>query len=110
MGEILGQAYVKKYFTPEAKARALEMVNNMEAELRDDGAAHLDDGRRPREGGLAKLEAIAKKIGYPDTWRDYSALTVDRGSFALNSRRARGSRTSASSPRSASRWTGPSGA
>lgn len=90
MGQILGQAYVKKYFTPEAKARALEMVNNIQAEFRSriERLTWMTDATKAK--AFAKLDAIAKKIGYPDTWRDYSALRIEPGSFAVNLDRAQG--------------------
>jgi putative endopeptidase len=84
MGEALGQAYVEKTFTPEAKARALEMVRNMEAVLRDRLTSLEWMSEATRQQAIVKLDAIMNKIGYPDKWRDYSALTVARRPFVLN--------------------------
>jgi putative endopeptidase len=89
LGEALGQAYVAKYFKPQAKARALEMVHNLEAALREDIQNLPWMGAETKKQALIKLDAIVNKIGYPDKWRDYSALHVDRGSHALNAFRAR---------------------
>jgi putative endopeptidase len=84
LGEALGQVYVQKYFPPEAKARALEMVHNLIAALRDDLQTLPWMGSDTRTQATAKLEAFAVKIGYTDKWRDYSALKIDRTSFAEN--------------------------
>ena len=88
LGEALGQAYVQKYFPPAAKARALEMVHNLLAALRDDLQTLPWMGPETRAQATAKLEAFAVKIGYTDKWRDYSALKVDRRSYAENLVRA----------------------
>ncbi|HET7583713.1 MAG TPA: M13 family metallopeptidase [Gemmatimonadaceae bacterium] len=89
LGEALGQEYVRRTFTPAAKKRALEMVNNLQAALRDhiEGAAWMSDTTKQR--AIAKLQAFTKKIGYPDKWRDYSTLEVKPGAFVENLLRAR---------------------
>jgi len=84
LGEALGQVYVKKAFPPESKARALEMVHNLIAALRDDLATLDWMGPETRKQAQVKLGAIALKIGYPDHWRDYSAYKVVRTSYAEN--------------------------
>ena len=84
LGEALGQFYVQKYFPPEAKARALEMVHNLIAALRDDLHTLPWMGPATRQQASAKLEAFAVKIGYTDKWRDYSALKIDRTSYLQN--------------------------
>lgn len=87
LGEALGQLYVKEYFPPEAKARALKMVNDLIGALRDDLQTLPWMGPATRKEALAKLNAFTVKIGYPDKWRDYSAYQVDRGSFVLDTLR-----------------------
>ena len=87
LGEALGQIYAQKYFPPEAKARALEMVNHLTEALHDDLQTLPWMGPATRKQALTKLSAFARKIGYPDKWRDYSAFTVDRGPYALNQMR-----------------------
>jgi putative endopeptidase len=87
LGFALGQIYVKKYFPPEAKARALEMVNNLIAALHADLETLPWMGPATRRQALAKLSALTKKIGYPDKWRDYSPYKVDRGPYVLNALR-----------------------
>jgi putative endopeptidase len=88
LGEALGQLYVQKYFPPEAKAHALEMVHNLIAALRDDLKTLPWMGPETRAQATAKLEAFALKIGYPDKWRDYSALKVEPSFYFQNVQRA----------------------
>ena len=84
----LGELYVAKAFPPEAKARALELVNNVKAALRE-RMTQLDWMSEPtRTAALAKLDAMAIKIGYPDKWRDYSTLKIEGNSYAQNWLRA----------------------
>ncbi|HVF70796.1 MAG TPA: M13-type metalloendopeptidase [Chthoniobacterales bacterium] len=84
LGEALGKLYVAEKFPPEAKARALEMVNNLKEALAD-RIKTLDWMDQPtKEQALKKLAAFQVKIGYPEKWRDYSALKIDRASYAQN--------------------------
>lgn len=89
LGEALGQEYVKEYFPPAAKAAALQMVDNLIAALREDLQTLDWMGDATRKQAIAKLDAITRKIGYPDKWTDYSALKIDRGPYVLNYLRAR---------------------
>jgi putative endopeptidase len=81
LGEALGQLYVKKYFTQEAKDRMLEMVNNLQKAFasRMDKLDWMSDSTKQK--AKEKLGAFLKKIGYPDKWRDYSRVTVDRNNY-----------------------------
>src|SRR6202022_979100 len=88
LGEALGQIYVAKHFTPEAKAHALEMVHNLISALRDDLRTLEWMGPETRKQAANKLEAFAVKIGYPDKWRDYSGLQIERASYLQNQDRA----------------------
>jgi len=88
LGEALGQVYVKKAFPPEAKTRALAMVKNLEAALADDIRQLPWMSEATRKQALIKLAAINNKIGYPDKWRDYSALDVARRPYVENVFRA----------------------
>lgn len=84
LGEALGEVYVKKAFPPEAKARMKELVNNLIVALRED-IPTLDWMSEPtREAAVGKLNAFGVKIGYPDKWRDYSPLKIERTSFIDN--------------------------
>lgn len=84
LGEALGQLYVKKYFTEEAKKRMQELVNNLQTAF-DARISKLDwmtDSTKQK--AKEKLHAFLKKIGYPDKWRDYSKVTIDRGKYFEN--------------------------
>ncbi|HUQ46681.1 MAG TPA: M13 family metallopeptidase [Gemmatimonadaceae bacterium] len=81
LGDALGQAYVAQNFTPGAKARALEMVHNLEATFRDRINSLSWMSAETKQKALAKLGAFAEKIGYTDKWRDYSSLKIVKGSF-----------------------------
>jgi putative endopeptidase len=82
--DALGQAYVAEYFTPQAKARALDMVHNLEAVFNERLAVLPWMSETTRKQSLVKLKAFAEKIGYPDKWRDYSTLTIKPGSILDN--------------------------
>jgi len=88
LGEALGQAYVAETFPPEAKARTLKMVHELEAALKQDIAELSWMTPDTRKQALEKLSRIDNKIGYPDKWRDYSALDIVRGDAMGNSVRA----------------------
>jgi putative endopeptidase len=84
LGEALGQLYVEKKFTPEAKQRALAMVNDLKNALRDK-IQNLDwMDAETRGAALKKLDAFGVKIGYPDKWRDYSNLKITAQPHVLN--------------------------
>jgi len=88
VGEALGQLYVAQAFSPEAKTRALVLVQNLKGVLRDDLAQLPWMGPDTRRQALAKMDAMAIKIGYPDKWRDYSKLDVTSPSYVVNAMRA----------------------
>ena len=77
LGEAVGQMYVKKYFPEENKARMLALVKNLQKALgiRIENLEWMS--RETKDKALEKLNAMTIKIGYPDTWRDYSALDID---------------------------------
>jgi putative endopeptidase len=88
MGEALGKAYVEKTFSPEAKAKARAIVDDVRAAFRE-RLLHLTwMSDTTREKALDKLSHVHEKIGYPDVWRDYSKLEVTDGPFVLNVFRA----------------------
>jgi putative endopeptidase len=84
LGEALGEVYVKTAFPPAAKARALEMVRNLEAALKSDITTLNWMSDPTRKLAIVKLDSFLNKIGYPDKWRDYSALKLDRKSYLNN--------------------------
>lgn len=81
MGQALGQLYVADYFPPEAKARAEALVDNIRAALK----TRLEDNtwmsEATREQALDKWAKFLPKIGYPEHWRDWSGLDIQRGAF-----------------------------
>jgi len=81
LGEALGQMFVARAFSPRAKARAQDLVAQVRAALRD-RIKGLDWMTEPtKAAALHKLEAMRVKVGYPDAWRDYTALQVQEGGF-----------------------------
>jgi len=84
LGEALGQYYVQRYFPPEAKAKALAMVQNLVAALRADLSTLDWMSPATRQKAIEKLDTLTLKIGYPDKWRDYSKYDVNRGPYAAN--------------------------
>jgi len=87
LGEAVGRLYVERHFPPEAKERMVELVAHLiEAYRQRIGALEwMGDDTRAR--ALAKLEQFTPKIGYPDVWRDYSRLHIERGDLIGNLRR-----------------------
>jgi putative endopeptidase len=76
IGEAVGKLYVAKYFPPESKARADQLVKNLLAEFKQ--SIDTLDWMSPetKQAAQAKLAKFMPKIGYPDKWRDYSALEI----------------------------------
>jgi putative endopeptidase len=89
LGEALGQAYVEKYFPPDAKQKALKMVKEIETGMQQDIDGLNWMSPATKQQALLKLQGMANKIGYPDKWRDYSKLEVVRGDELGNAQRAR---------------------
>jgi putative endopeptidase len=87
LGEAVGQFYVQKTFTPQARLRAQTMVKNLLDALRDDISTLSWMSQTTRERATGKLEAFLRKVGYPDKWRNYEALSISRGAYADNVRR-----------------------
>jgi putative endopeptidase len=88
MGEALGKLYVAKYFPPESKAKAVELVNNLLKAYDADIRTLTWMSPETREKALYKLHHFGVKIGYPDHWRDYSALDIKRDDLLGNIQRA----------------------
>ncbi|MEO5675333.1 MAG: M13 family metallopeptidase [Chitinophagales bacterium] len=84
MGEALGQEYVKRTFTPEAKKKMTELVANLKIAF----SQRIDQldwmSAETKLKAKEKLAAIVVKVGYPDKWKDYSSLQLDRGPFVVN--------------------------
>lgn len=88
LGDALGEVFVKKHFPPAAKKRMNELVENVRAALRGEleNASWMDP--ETRKNAIAKLNSFQAKIGYPDRWRDYSKVTVERDNLAASLRSA----------------------
>ncbi len=88
LGEALGRLYVERYYPPQARARMDEMIRNIRAVMRE-RLQTVDWMTAPtREKALAKFDRFVARIGHPDTWRDYSAVTISRGGYFQNVRAA----------------------
>ncbi len=88
MGEAIGQLYVEKAFSPTAKAKALDLVKNVRAAMRDRIEALDWMSAETKKEAVVKLDAISVKIGYPDKWKDYSAVEIKRDDYLGNIIRA----------------------
>jgi len=84
LGEALGRKYVEKHFPPEAKARMQELVRNLLLAMKDTIAGLDWMGAETKERALEKLATFNPKVGYPDSWKDYSSVRVTRDSFFEN--------------------------
>lgn len=85
MGELLGQVYVQKYYSPKTKQRYEKLVDDIIDAYRE-RIKNLDwMSQSTKEKVLLKLNSITKKVGYPDKWKDFSSLKIDRTSYLRNS-------------------------
>lgn len=84
LGDALGQLYVARYFSPETKARYERLTDEIFAAFRERLGTLDWMSEATRQRALAKLDAVTKKVGYPDRWRDYSTYTVEPGSHLTN--------------------------
>jgi putative endopeptidase len=84
IGELLGQLYVAKYFPPEAKARMLALVNNLQSVYRE-RIKNLDwMSPATKQKALEKLDKFGKKIGYPDKWKNYDDVVITKDNYYQN--------------------------
>jgi len=84
LSEAVGQLYVKKYFPPEAKKRMVALVENLRVSLGERIQKLEWMGDTTKQKAIEKLKAMNVKVGYPDKWRDYSALKIEKGSYVQN--------------------------
>ena len=84
MGDILGQLYVEKYYSPETKKRYQKLTDNILSTYaeRIKNLDWMSDSTKTK--ALEKLNSVTKKVGYPDKWKDYSSMDIDRSSYAKN--------------------------
>jgi len=87
LGEAVGELYVKRTFSPQAKAEMAKLVENLRAAYKARIAKLPWMTEDTRKAALRKLETINVKIGYPDKWRDYSTLTIKAGDAFGNRQR-----------------------
>jgi putative endopeptidase len=87
LGDLLGQLYVSKYFKPEAKVRMQELVNNLQQTFasRIQRLDWMSDETKAK--AMEKLNAITRKIGYPDKWKDYHSVIINKNDYLGNIRR-----------------------
>jgi putative endopeptidase len=88
LGEALGKAFVERAFGAAAKADTLAMVDGIKAAMEQDIADAPWMSDETKRAARAKLETVVDRIGYPDTWRDYSAVLVAREDALGNRQRA----------------------
>ncbi len=88
LGEALGRLYVTRHFPPEAKERMLVLVDNLIEAFREDIEALDWMSPETKVRALDKLAKFTPKIGYPDKWRDYSSLVIERDDLVGNVHRA----------------------
>jgi putative endopeptidase len=88
LGEVVGKVYVARHFPPEAKERMLELVNNL-IKAYEVSITELDwMSDETKAQALDKLSKFTPKIGYPDKWKDYSALTIEPDDLVGNIQRS----------------------
>ena len=84
MGEVLGQIFVKEYFPEKTKQRYVNLVEAMRTSFKE----HIEKldwmSKQTKEKAYDKLAKVISKVGYPDHWKDFSTLAINRGPFALN--------------------------
>jgi putative endopeptidase len=76
LGDALGQFYVRQYFPPEAKTRINELVENILSTFAERLRQNDWMSDSTKKKAIAKLQAIVKKVGYPDKWKDYSSVNI----------------------------------
>jgi len=89
LGEEVGKLYTAKYFPAQAKERMLKLVDNLKLSLGERIAALPWMSPETKAKAQEKLNAFIVKIGYPDTWKDYSTLEIKEDSYWANIRRAK---------------------
>jgi putative endopeptidase len=88
LGEVVGKAYIARAFGPEGKERTVKMVEAIERAMGKDVSGLEWMSEATRKQAAVKLAAVANKVGYPEKWRDYTALRIVRGDALGNSQRA----------------------
>jgi putative endopeptidase len=89
IGELMGEVWVKRYCPPATKARYEKLTADIIGAYRERIQSLPWMTPATRERALVKLDKVDRKVAYPDRWRDYSAMQLDRSSYAFNHVRAR---------------------
>jgi len=84
LGDLVGQEYVQSYLPPQSKEKLIEIGKNIMQVYRERINTCDWMGAATKEKALKKLSTVSMKIGYPDKWKDYSALEIDRDSYTKN--------------------------
>ena len=79
LGEAVGQLYVEKYFPADSKKKMQKLVDNLKVALGERISGLTWMSPKTKVNALVKLNSFTVKIGYPDKWRDYSDVTIDKG-------------------------------
>ena len=88
LGEAVGQMYVEKYFPAAAKERMTQLVKNLQMALGERIQALEWMGEETKAKAMEKLNTFYVKVGYPDKWKDYSSLNIEKDSYWANIKRA----------------------
>ena len=88
LGEAVGQMYVEKYFPAAAKERMVQLVKNLQVALGERIQALEWMGEETKAKAMEKLNTFYVKVGYPDKWKDYSSLNIEKDSYYANIKRA----------------------
>jgi len=88
MGEALGQLFVKEYFNEQTKKRYADLVEAIRSAYKDRINKLTWMSAETKKKAVEKLEKITPKVGYPNKWKDFSSLKIDRGPYVLNVERA----------------------
>ncbi|HPD96247.1 MAG: M13 family metallopeptidase [Bacteroidales bacterium] len=88
IGELVGQIFVEENFPPEAKQKMVDLIGNLKLSFKDriENLTWMSDSTKAK--AIDKLQSMVVKVGYPDKWKDYSSLDIERGSYANNIRNA----------------------
>ena len=84
LGDLLGQLYVQKYFKPEAKERMLAMINNLKAVYIERLEKLSWMSPETKEQALAKINAFGVEVGYPDKWKNYDDVSINKFGYYQN--------------------------
>ena len=88
LGEAVGQMYVEKYFPAAAKERMTQLVKNLQVALGERIQALEWMGDSTKAKAMEKLNTFYVKVGYPDKWKDYTKLNIEKDSYWANIKRA----------------------